>query len=124
MADEITMQVYIVRRPSTAPNKKREFGPYILTGIDQTGNGVDDRTHTIGTTEETITFTDFTASGLVGFANEDSSNYIEWGTSTGVYPFRFSPNEAYAIRLAPTTATLYMRANTAACELRVFGVEN
>jgi hypothetical protein len=123
MAGEIQLQVSILRRPPTTPNKERRFGPYVLT-TDQTGNGVDDRTYSVGTSEETITFTDFTNSGLVGIANEDSTNYVELGFATTVYPIRLLKNEAYVFRLNPSTTTLYVKANTAACEVRVFGVES
>lgn len=122
MTGEIQMQVMILRRPPTSPTKERRFGPYTLT-TDQTGNGVDDRTYSVGTTEETITFTDFTNSGLIGVANEDSTNYVDFGFSTGSYPLQLLKNEAYVFRLSPSTTTLYVRANTAACEVRVFGVE-
>ena len=48
--------------------------------------------------------------------NLDATNYIEIGFSTTVYGLRLEAGEAIAFRLNPG-ATIYAKANTAACKL-------
>lgn len=56
--------------------------------------------------------------------NLDDVNYVQWGFSTGVYGGRMGPGEpAGPFKLDPG-ATLYMLANTAACKVTVYALEN
>lgn len=72
----------------------------------------------IGTTEETVSFVDVTNNGWVMLHNLDATNYVEIGFSTGVYGIRVKAGERSLFRLN-AAATLYAKANTAACRLRV-----
>jgi len=80
--------------------------------------GHDDRSHSIGTSEESITFTDITTNGWVQLYNADSTNYVDWGFSTGVYGGRLEAGMRAMFYLKPA-ATLYLLANTAACRVRI-----
>lgn len=72
----------------------------------------------VGTSEETIT-TDvgITNVGPCVLINRDDTNFIDIGFATGVYPIRILPGGCNLISLTPATATLYLKADTAACEL-------
>lgn len=74
----------------------------------------------IGTTEESIgTFGDISTEGWGVMINLDATNYVQWGFSTGVYGGRMEAGEvAGPFRLEPGL-TLYLKANTAACNVRV-----
>lgn len=78
----------------------------------------------IGTTEESITFSELGTLGLLSMRNTDATNYVQFGFSTGVYGGRLKPNEPPAqFRLEPG-ATLYLKANTATCKVLVYGLED
>ena len=78
---------------------------------------------TIGTTEETITTTDISTLGWMWMKNLDTGNYVEWGFSTGVYGGRVEAGEPALLRLNPG-ATIYMKADTAAVDMRIVILED
>lgn len=91
-----------------------------LTNIDHTWvatQGSDDRIHSIGTTEESISFTDITTNGWVKLENLDGTNYVQVGFSTGVYGIRMKAGFPAFFYLEPG-ATIYLKANTAVCRVR------
>jgi hypothetical protein len=91
-----------------------------ITNIDHTwltSYGSDDRFHSIGTTEESITFTDISVNGWVKLENTDATNYVQVGFSTGVYGIRLKAGFSAVFFLEPG-ATIYLKANTAACRVR------
>lgn len=79
---------------------------------------------TIGTTEETVTFVDISSNGQIMLQNEDATNYVQVGFSAGVYGIRLKPGANGGGIPAEFTlepgATLYMKANTAACRVSVW----
>lgn len=82
----------------------------------------------IGTTEETLSFGDI-APGTVVLQNLDSTNYVEYGFSTGVYGCKLLPGasstaggQPHVINLT-SGATVYIKANTAACDVFVSGYD-
>lgn len=77
----------------------------------------------IGTTEESVAFTELGTEGLCIIQNLDSTNYVQIGFSTGVYGARLKAGEAMAFRLEPS-ATVYLKANTAACKMNVLAFED
>lgn len=92
-----------------------------ITSVDHTWTssyGSDDRFHSIGTTEESITFTDISVNGWVKLENTDGTNYVQVGFSTGVYGIRLKAGFAATFFLEPG-ATLYLKANSAACRVRI-----
>ena len=123
MANEITITLAMERRHATNLSDTHVF-PNLRKQYTQTGVGQDDRKHSIGTTEESITLTDVSTNGFVLLHNLDSTNYVQWGFATGVYGGRMKAGEtAGPFRLEPG-ATLYLKANTAACRVRVIAYED
>lgn len=123
MADEITIQIAMSRRHATNTTDTHQF-PTLRNTYDQSATGQDDRKHLIGTTEESITFTDISTNGFVLMQNLDTTNYVQWGYATGVYGGRMRAGElAGPFRLEPG-ATLYLKANTAACRVRIIHYED
>jgi len=87
--------------------------------FDQTtGRGGGPGVVDIGTTEETISFGDCTP-GWCEFENLDGTNYVQIGFSTTVYGFRLLKNGGKAIMYLESAATVYAKANTAACKVKV-----
>lgn len=69
----------------------------------------------VGTTEETHTInTEVGNAKQLMIVNHDDTNFVEVGTATGVYFARVLPGEANLLSIPPTTATLYLKADTAA----------
>ena len=87
--------------------------------VTTTGDSMQAAAIEIGTSEETITVSsDIGNAGLFWIENLDATNFIELGFATAVYPLILDPGEAYLMRLAPATATLYLKADTAACNIQ------
>lgn len=78
---------------------------------------------TIGTSEESESFSELSTLGWVLLENYDTTNYVEWGFATGVYGGRLEPGEFALFRLNPSS-TLYLRANTAACKVFIAAMED
>lgn len=97
--------------------------------ITTSANNIDLRTPSIGTSEEEHTFiADIGNAGQLYLRNLDTTNYVEWGTVTGVYPFRLNPGIAATVppggpptvlQLAAATASIFLKANTAACRVEI-----
>ena len=77
----------------------------------------------VGTSEESNAFTELTTEGWLMMQNMDATNYVEWGFSTGVYGGRLKAGEFALFRCNPAL-TLYMKANTAACKVVVYCLED
>ena len=78
----------------------------------------------IGTTEESEAFAELTTEGMLWMLNLDATNYVQWGFSAGVYGGRLKPNGPPAQFQMEPGLTLYLKANTAACNVLVYGFEN
>lgn len=87
--------------------------------IDQSEARKSDRVLAIGTSEETISFTDITTEGVLVIQNMDATNYITVGPdATGQVDFlKVKPEEAWPMRIAPGT-TIKATADTASCDVR------
>lgn len=78
---------------------------------------------TVTTTERVISFSEIGDNGEVLLVNLDPTNYIRWGYSTGVYGSRIEPGRvAGPLQLEPS-ASLYIIADTADCDMFVYGFE-
>ena len=121
MADEIKIQ-QSVRLAKGA--MKHEFTPPQLS-LTQTGALVYDNTVSVGTTEETAgpSFGDIGTEGLCVVYNLDTTNYVQVGFATGVYGMRLRGGSSPAIFFLEPNATLYLKANTAACNVRIIVYE-
>ena len=121
MADEIKIQ-QSVRLAKGA--MKHEFTPPQLS-LTQTGALVYDNTVSVGTSEETAgpSFGDIGTEGLCVIYNLDTTNYVQVGFATGVYGMRLHGASAPAIFFLEPNSTLYLKANTAACNVRIIVYE-
>ncbi len=125
MANEITITYGMSRQhvTNTLDNHQVSQAPARKT-VTQTGVGQFDVKPTIGTSEESITFTDIATNGWAMLINMDTTNYVEWGFSTGVYGGKMNPGEpAGPFRMKPG-ATLYLKADTGACRVRIVMYED
>jgi len=118
MANEITILTQMSRQHATKTSDNHTTQLH-RKQITQSATGQDDRKHTIGTSEESITFTDIAANGWAWMINDDASNYVEWGFATGSYGGRMLAGESAGPFRLNAGATLYLKANTAACKVRV-----
>lgn len=113
MANEITVTVSL---GVINGNLRDSFAPGALSFTQAAIGGPYPGYQTIGTSEETVPTTEITTLGWAVFRNLDVTNYIEIGFSTGVYGIRLESGEVAVFRLNPG-ATIYAKANTAACKL-------
>jgi len=123
MADEITITTGMSRKHATNTRDTHDVGQQRKT-YTQTGVGQYDVKPSIGTSEESITFTDIATNGWAFLQNLDTTNYVEWGFSTGVYGGRMRAYEPAGPFRVNAGATLYLKANTAACRVRVVMYED
>lgn len=69
----------------------------------------------IATSEETISLGTLTAAGCFFFQNFDTTNYIEVGVATTVYPWKMLASDIPAVGRLNGATNVYAKANTAAC---------
>jgi hypothetical protein len=99
----------------------------VLKTITTLGKRVYDNTVSVGTSEESVgpNFGDINTEGICQVENLDATNYVQLGYSTGVYGQRLYPTDTgipHLFYLEPG-ATIYLKANTATCEVRVIVYE-
>ena len=121
MANEITVSAGI----SIANGSNYAFSqPPRTKSFDQAAiGGPSPGAISVGTTEESTTFPELTTEGWVYLQNNDATNYVQWGFSTGVYGGRLKAGEFALFRMEPSL-TLFLKSNTAACNVLVYGFEN
>ena len=119
MANEITVQASI---QVINGNLQDSFNIGGQTITQAASGGPTPGYFTLGTSEETIAFSELSTKGWCAIQNLDATNFIKWGFSTGVYGGKLMPGEACVFRLNNTS--LYMIADTAACKVLVKGYEN
>ena len=116
MADELKISKTIRLKKGAL---KHDFIPTSLS-LTQTGTLIYDVTSSIATSEETLgpTFGDIGTEGLVILYNLDTTNFVSVGFSTAVYGIKLygagSPADFFII----PGATIYIKADTAACSVR------
>jgi len=77
----------------------------------------------IGTTQETIgQSADLGTPGYLLIKNLDSTNYVEVGSTSGVYDIKLKAGEFCLYR--HNSATIYAKANTAACAVEYILIED
>jgi hypothetical protein len=90
--------------------------------IDQTtARGGGPGTVNVGTTEETIAFGDITP-GYVIIKNLDSTNFVDFGNATGNLQFSIPAGGVALFHIR--TGTLYMKADTAACNCQIIAIDD
>lgn len=96
-------------------NRFRTQKNITLTGTHEGGGVI-----SVATSETSWTVpTDIGNAGYLYIVNRDTTNFVDVGTATGVYPWRMPAEGPALIPLAPTTATLYFLADTAACDVEI-----
>lgn len=119
MANEITVTTGItVRKGNLLFNEQSSSLTFDQTGVGGPTPGM----LNVGTTEESTAFPELTNEGWVYMRNLDLTNYVQWGFATGVYGGRMHAGEPALFRLEPGL-TLYLKANTAACNVLVYAFE-
>ena len=114
MSDEITVSLAMqVTNGNYTSGQIRENGKT----FDQAAVGCHEGIAAIGTTEESLSTGDITTEGWLFLKNLDATNYVQWGGSTGVYIGRLEAAESAMFRLEPA-ATVYLKANTASCNVQ------
>jgi len=77
--------------------------------------------HNIGTDEEEVdSFGDTVPSDVI-VINRSATNYVQVGRTTTEYYARLRPGKAMAIAFEPGTS-LFMKANTAACDVEIIAL--
>lgn len=122
MANEITIQFSLSRQDATVASNNHNI-PIKNLKLTQTQQSHCDVMQTVGTSEETVAFTDVLVNGMLFLHNLDVTNYIEIGTTTTDYPIKLKAGEFGFFRLN-TGKTLYAKANTAAIVLRAVQYPN
>lgn len=90
---------------------------------DQAAAGAASGIQAIGTSEETLSTGDLTTYGWLYIRNLDATNYVQLGFSTGVYGIRLEAGEPAMFRTEPA-ATVYLKADTAACNVQFQWLED
>lgn len=78
----------------------------------------------IGTAEESQSFAELTAPGWVTIQNLDTTNFVEWGFSTGVYGGKLLAGDTAGPFRLNSSATLFLKADTAACRVVINALES
>jgi len=116
MASEITYTVSLAVENGNLSESFRQTSKK----YDQAASGGFRSVQSIATSEESLTsFGDVVTEGWTILQNIDATNYVQIGFSTAVYGIRLEPGEAAAFRMEPN-ASLFLKANVAACKVLVW----
>jgi hypothetical protein len=120
MANEITVSIRF-----DVANGNYDPGTINASNLqfDQAAVGAAEGVQEIGTSEESLSTGDLSTYGWLYLRNLDDTNYVQVGFSTGVYGIRLEPGEPAVFRTEPT-ATVYLLANTAACNVQYRWLED
>jgi hypothetical protein len=92
--------------------------------VTTTGNGAWGTKASVATTEEEWTIdAQIGDGGMVAIRNLDATNYVQVGIAAGVYFMRLKAGQSAVFPIEPATASLFLKANTAACVVQVYVVE-
>ena len=119
MANELTVSIRLKFSKANTGEAKRAYSKSITVDGDSFVHGV----QSIGTTEEEIAqLADLGTPGWVLLINQDATNYVEAGKSTGVYTVKMEAGEPALFRLDGTA--LLAKANTSACLVEYYIFED
>ena len=89
--------------------------------VTTTGNQFDFRRVEVTTSEYTFTIsTDVGDCGYCWIRNADATNYVEVGFATTVYYLKLLAGQVALFPLVAAQSALYLKANTATCEVEVY----
>jgi hypothetical protein len=86
-----------------------------------TGRAID-ITQVVGTTEESVALVDVASIEEVVIQNLDATNFVEVGSATGVYSIKIKAGRIALFQ--PAANALFLKANTAACLVRIVAVNS
>ena len=90
--------------------------------VDVTGDAFTHEVQSVGTDEEELPQgANLGTPGYIFIKNMDSTNYVEFGSTTGVYDLKLQAGESSVYR--HNSATLYGKANSAACLVEYIIIE-
>ena len=117
MSDELRLGIVLSFSKGNASIKKAEH-----IEVDVTGDAYESAVQEIGTSEEVLAQgADLGTPGYVLVKNLDSTNYVEIGSTTGVYDIKLLAGQP---ALWPhNSATIYAKANTAAVKVEYTIIE-
>ena len=109
MANELSLTVRLSFSKSGAKVNRTEN----IT-VDVTGDAFTHEVQSVGTTEEELAQgADLGTPGYILIINHDTTNYVEVGSTTGVYDIKLIAGDVALYR--HNSATVYAKANTGAC---------
>lgn len=117
MADELSLLVRLAFSKGGASVTRAES-----IKVTVTGDAFSHEVQSVGTAEEELAQgAELGTPGYILIKNLDSTNYVEVGSTTGVYDIRLKALEVALYR--HNSATVYAKANTAACLVEYVLVE-
>lgn len=117
MSDELRIGIVLSFSKGGADVKRVEHFE-----VDVTGDAFTHEVQSVGTSEEELAQgADLGTPGYVFIKNMDSTNYVEVGSTTGVYDLKLQAGECAVYR--HNSNTLYAKANTAACLVEYIIIE-
>ncbi len=112
-----TYRVTAQHRDVTSGGNQTTYGLSNVS-ITATGEHEDRRVVTVGTSEEVHTIsTDIGDAGICYLQNKDATNFVDVGFSTGVYGIRLKPGIPQQFELVPSVAALFLKADSASCNV-------
>lgn len=116
MANELTFQIAMNRQNQTSglSNDRHTLQPVRYT-VDQTTAAHAETPYTLTTTETSFVVTD----GFVYIQNNDATNFIEWGFSTGVLPGKVRPKHTAGPFEVDASTTIYWKAAASSIKANV-----
>jgi len=118
MAKEISIGVTISFRKGGAQVSRSES----IT-VDVTGDAFSHEVQAVGITEEELAQgSEVGTPGYMFIKNLDATNYVEIGSTTGVYDIKLKAGEVCLYR--HNSATVYAKANTAICNVEYLLMED
>ncbi len=91
--------------------------------VDVSGDAFNHDIQSVGTSEEQLAQgADLGTPGYIFLKNLDATNYVEIGSTTGVYDIKIKAGEIALYR--HNSATIYAKANSAACLVEYFLIED
>ncbi len=118
MANELNISVSLSFRKGGASVDRAESGSFTVTG-DAFSHEVQE----VGTSEEQLAQgADLGTPGIVFIKNLNATYYVEIGSTTGVYDIKIKAGEFALYR--HNSATIFAKANTAACLVEYIIVED
>ena len=117
MAKEISIGVTISFQKGGAQVSRSE-----AITVDVTGDAFSHEVQEVGTSEEQLAQgADLGTPGYIFIKNLDATNYVEIGSTTGVYDIKLKAGEVCLYR--HNSATVYAKANTGACNVEYLLIE-